>query len=140
MINNTMLVQIAVLAWLFLGETPSGMEIFGMAIVLVGVILVNLKWRKSSMETNLYPQNPAEWRLAIQEGIGLDEAQGRKAYQAGAFPNDRLEQWIRETFSEGFVPDFVPALLRNIKGLVAWVYGEGQEPSWPGCDDEADPA
>jgi drug/metabolite transporter (DMT)-like permease len=46
MINNTMLVQVAVLAWLFLGETPTGMEILGMAVVLVGVILVNLKWKK----------------------------------------------------------------------------------------------
>lgn len=45
MINNTMLVQIAVLAWLFLDETPSELEILGMGIVLVGVILVNLKWR-----------------------------------------------------------------------------------------------
>jgi drug/metabolite transporter (DMT)-like permease len=42
MINNTMLVQIAVLAWLFLGETPSGLQILGMAVVMLGVVMVNL--------------------------------------------------------------------------------------------------
>jgi drug/metabolite transporter (DMT)-like permease len=43
MINNTMLVQIAILAWFFLGERPSLQEWFGMGIVVVGVILVNLR-------------------------------------------------------------------------------------------------
>jgi drug/metabolite transporter (DMT)-like permease len=43
MINNTMLVQIAVLAWLFLGERPGVKEIIGMVIVLGATVLVN--WR-----------------------------------------------------------------------------------------------
>ena len=46
------------------------------------------------------------------------------------------EEWIRNTFSKGFSPEFVSALLRNIKGLVAWVYGNKGEPYWPGSDDE----
>ena len=42
-INNTMLVQIAVLAWLFLGEEISGREILGIAMATVGIIIVQIK-------------------------------------------------------------------------------------------------
>jgi drug/metabolite transporter (DMT)-like permease len=47
MINNTMLVQIAILAWFFLGERPSVQEWVGMGIVVVGVVLVNLRRERS---------------------------------------------------------------------------------------------
>lgn len=40
-INNTMLVQMAFLAWWFLDEVPTGINWVGMFIVLVGVVLVN---------------------------------------------------------------------------------------------------
>jgi drug/metabolite transporter (DMT)-like permease len=43
MINNTMLVQIAILAWVFLGEQPGPKEWMGMGITTLGVIMVNLK-------------------------------------------------------------------------------------------------
>ena len=43
MINNTMLVQIAVLAWIFLGERPGVLQWVGMAFALAGTMLVNLK-------------------------------------------------------------------------------------------------
>lgn len=36
-INNTMLVQIAILGWLFLSETPSLIQLVGIAIVTVGI-------------------------------------------------------------------------------------------------------
>jgi hypothetical protein len=88
------------------------------------------------MTDSTYPQEPAEWQSAIQEGIGVSAMDGRKAYRAGVFPYEQLEQWIRETFNQGFSADFVPALLRNVKGLVAWVYGDGDEPSWPGSDHD----
>ncbi len=45
-INNTMLIQITVLAWLFLGETLSGMEIFGLAPAAAGIFLANVKGRQ----------------------------------------------------------------------------------------------
>jgi drug/metabolite transporter (DMT)-like permease len=48
MINNTMLVQIAVLAWLFLGERPGPKELIGMLIVLVATALVT--WRPKKKE------------------------------------------------------------------------------------------
>jgi len=42
-INNTMLIQIAILAWLFLGEALSGQEILGMVVAGVGALLVQLR-------------------------------------------------------------------------------------------------
>jgi drug/metabolite transporter (DMT)-like permease len=42
-INNTMLIQIAVLAWIFLEETVNWQETLGMVLVAVGVLLVNLR-------------------------------------------------------------------------------------------------
>lgn len=42
-INNTMLIQIAVLAWVFLGEQITVYGIVGLAFAAVGVVLVNLK-------------------------------------------------------------------------------------------------
>ena len=50
-INNTMLIQIAVLAWLFLGEQPAVLGIVGLAFAAVGVLIVNLKPAPSSEAT-----------------------------------------------------------------------------------------
>jgi drug/metabolite transporter (DMT)-like permease len=43
LINNTMLVHVAVLAWIFLGERPSPRGIIGLALVAAGVFLVQLR-------------------------------------------------------------------------------------------------
>ncbi|MDF2742248.1 MAG: hypothetical protein K0S88_3618 [Actinomycetia bacterium] len=40
LINNTMLVPVAVLAWIFLGERPSARSILGLVLVAGGVVLV----------------------------------------------------------------------------------------------------
>lgn len=42
-INGTMLIQIAILAWIFLGEGISLQEIIGMFIAAIGAVLVQLK-------------------------------------------------------------------------------------------------
>ena len=47
-INNTMMVQIAVLAWVFLGERPGPMQFLGMAFALAGTVMVNLKGKSGS--------------------------------------------------------------------------------------------
>lgn len=44
-INNTMLIQIAVLAWIFLGERVTWLEAAGMLVVVIAVIMV--QWRKT---------------------------------------------------------------------------------------------
>ncbi len=44
-INNTMLIQIAVLAWIFLGERLGGREVAGMALAAAGALLVQLRGR-----------------------------------------------------------------------------------------------
>jgi drug/metabolite transporter (DMT)-like permease len=42
LINNTMLVQIAILAWLFLGEPIGAREALGLLLAVLGVLLVQL--------------------------------------------------------------------------------------------------
>jgi drug/metabolite transporter (DMT)-like permease len=42
-INNTMMIQIALLAWLVLGEALSLREAFGLAVAAVGVLVVQLR-------------------------------------------------------------------------------------------------
>jgi drug/metabolite transporter (DMT)-like permease len=39
-LNNTMLVQVAALAWIFLGETSGPIEVVGLALVVAGTVLV----------------------------------------------------------------------------------------------------
>jgi hypothetical protein len=85
-----------------------------------------------------YPRTPAEWRRAITRGIGLTHEEGKALRQADAFPFDALLTWIEQEYSEdcGYSPNFLPALVRNIKGLVRWVYGTDPEPFWPRADPE----
>jgi len=45
-INGTMLIQIAILAWIFLGEGISFKEIIGMSIAAIGALLVQLRVRR----------------------------------------------------------------------------------------------
>ena len=46
-INNTMLVQIALLAWLFLGEAPGAFGLLGIALVSAGVYIVQAtNWKR----------------------------------------------------------------------------------------------
>lgn len=51
LINNTMLVQIAILAWLFLGEAISVKEGVGLALAMFGVLLVQVAGTRSSSTT-----------------------------------------------------------------------------------------
>ena len=47
-INNTMMIQIPILAWIFLDEDPSALEIIGMVLAGVGSLIVQLRWRRAS--------------------------------------------------------------------------------------------
>ena len=49
-INNTMLIQIAALAWIFLGETISGRQLTGLAIAFAGVLMVQIRRSRRSAE------------------------------------------------------------------------------------------
>ncbi|MBC8446758.1 MAG: EamA family transporter [Chloroflexi bacterium] len=44
-INNTMLIQIAILAWLFLGERLTGQEMAGMCLAAIGALVAQLRRR-----------------------------------------------------------------------------------------------
>lgn len=45
-LNSTMVVQIAILAWIFLGERHNPQEIAGMALAIVGVAIVQLRFSR----------------------------------------------------------------------------------------------
>ena len=82
----------------------------------------------------MYPQTPDEWACTIWYSLGIDKAGGEALAAAGEFPYRRLALWIQETYTEGYAPEFVPALLRNLRGLVSWVYSGAPEPDWRGAD------
>ena len=48
-INGTMLIQIALLAWIFLGEQISQKEIIGMFMAAIGAVVVQLKFKYKSL-------------------------------------------------------------------------------------------
>jgi drug/metabolite transporter (DMT)-like permease len=52
-INNTMLVHIAILAWIFLGEKQSINGIIGLALVTLGAVIVQIKINKSGRALKL---------------------------------------------------------------------------------------
>ena len=47
-INNTMLIQIAALAWIFLGESPGSIGAVGIGVVSVGAFLTTISGRRST--------------------------------------------------------------------------------------------
>lgn len=47
-INNTMLIQIAALAWVFLGEALGGLGVAGMGLAAAGISLVQIRGRARS--------------------------------------------------------------------------------------------
>jgi drug/metabolite transporter (DMT)-like permease len=51
-INNTMLIQIAILAWMFLGDWLSGQEIVGLALALAGTLIVQFARQKNLEEAS----------------------------------------------------------------------------------------
>jgi drug/metabolite transporter (DMT)-like permease len=51
LINNTMLIQIALLAWVFLGESLSPKGITGIVVAAAGVLLVQLARPKAREES-----------------------------------------------------------------------------------------
>ena len=51
-INGTMLIQIAILAWIFLGEEISAKELIGMLIASLGAVLVQLRLKSLRLGKN----------------------------------------------------------------------------------------
>jgi len=50
-INNTMLIQIAVLAWVFLGEGLNGRAIAGLALAGAGTLIVQVRRARARAES-----------------------------------------------------------------------------------------
>jgi drug/metabolite transporter (DMT)-like permease len=51
-INNTMLVQIALLAWLFLGESLTWRQVSGMVLVAVGTLIVQIRRQHQEQDSS----------------------------------------------------------------------------------------
>ncbi|MFW9907155.1 MAG: hypothetical protein ACFFEF_01160 [Candidatus Thorarchaeota archaeon] len=85
---------------------------------------------------SFYPTNPHEWQLWIHEHLGISATEARELLKKNSFPKEDLEALWREKFciEEGYVQDFIPALSRNMTGLLRWVYCGEEEPNWTRCD------
>ena len=79
-----------------------------------------------------YPLTVDGWIRWINNNLDIDELTAIDFIEKDAFPFDRLEAvWAREfSVNKGYHTDFVPALLRNKRGLIVWVYRGGSEPNW----------
>lgn len=77
-----------------------------------------------------YPQSSEQWSEEIDSSLGFRPGEGRELLKRGEFPYNRLKVWLNTRFALGYGDEFLPALLRNLEGLVEWAYGDGSEPDW----------
>jgi drug/metabolite transporter (DMT)-like permease len=73
-INNTMLVQIAILALIFLNERPSVLEWIGVAIVAVSALLLQI-FKPKRDETQLFPFKKTEEAALVEKEL---QSNGKK--------------------------------------------------------------
>jgi hypothetical protein len=90
------------------------------------------------MTNPIWPATASDWRATFERGLGLDPKAAAYRHAHGELEPDVFVAWIEVEYDEsrGYHPDFVPALTRNIEGLLAWAYGDGPEPYWPGSDGD----
>lgn len=95
----------------------------------------------SELTDPIWPTTAGGWRDAFERGLDLNPTAGTYRYARGEMEPAPFVTWIESEFAEsrGYHRDFVPALTRNIRGLLAWAYGDGEEPFWPGSDAESPP-
>ncbi len=84
----------------------------------------------------VWPQDAEGWRELLSRVLRLSPEDAQERYHAGILPRDTLAGWIEARYAaaRGYHPDFAPALIRNLDGLLAWAFGDGPEPHWPGDD------
>jgi len=83
-----------------------------------------------------WPQDAEAWRAALARILRQGEEEARERYLAGTLPRETIAGWLGARFSaaRGYEPDFAPALVRNLDGLLRWAFGDGPEPLWSGSD------
>ena len=65
-INNTMLIQIALLAWVFLGEAPGAIGLLGIALVSAGVFLTQAGSRRTpDRRSDIKTRLQARWAVEV---------------------------------------------------------------------------
>lgn len=80
-INNTMLVQIALLAWLFLGESPGPVGALGIATVTLGAFITT----SFSFRHRITEPHPGSVRLVV-----ATDNSAKRAWIAAALTNDHV--------------------------------------------------
>jgi len=83
-----------------------------------------------------YPKTGEEWRKAVHKALGISPDEGRKLYTNNAVPVEKVMKWIEQEYLATCGKNFIEALNRNKNGFISWLYGKGQEPYWPGRDEE----
>jgi hypothetical protein len=73
-INNTMLLQIALLGWVFLDEAPTAVQWLGLVIVSVGIALS--QWRGGSMALRTLASNGADRPRPLEQRHGDGDRAG----------------------------------------------------------------
>ncbi len=84
-----------------------------------------------------YPQTPDEGQIWIERQLDIGMEEGTGLLQINTFPTEKLtELWTVEfDTSNGYSPDFIPALIRNTQGFLRWIYCNGPEPRWKDGDN-----
>jgi drug/metabolite transporter (DMT)-like permease len=70
-LNNTMLVQVAILAWLFLGETHGFLGIAGLVLVALGTLLVQLRAGSTPAPEPRTPDRGPRTTDTVRDSYGL---------------------------------------------------------------------
>ena len=83
-----------------------------------------------------YPKTNEEWRKAIRDTLGISQDEGKNLLANNDLPMEKILKWIEQQYLATCGKNFIEAINRNKKGFVSWIYGDGQEPYWPGKDKE----
>jgi drug/metabolite transporter (DMT)-like permease len=81
-INNTMMLQIALLGWLFLDEVPTPVQWLGLVVVFVGIVIAQSRSGRGGAIRTL----AADGRLGDGERLELDDGSRDRAGPAGTRP------------------------------------------------------
>jgi predicted enzyme related to lactoylglutathione lyase len=83
-------------------------------------------------QTLVYPTTPQDWAARFEQGLGLSPETGKRLWETDQLPIDALREWMEREFAAD--PFFADATSRNVRSVVAWVYGDLPEPNWTGRD------
>ena len=83
-----------------------------------------------------YPTSPEDWQSWIEIHLRISPDEAVRLLKSDSFPLGELVGKWHEVFTveQGYVSDFIPALVRNKLGLLRWAFLGAPEPKWRGSD------